>query len=145
MPDPAALLTTVLAGPLTEVQVGPAMQAPVVLRAEVRAVLDTTGREARHIEDPVELRTTAQEGPLIAAPVGLAMRAPAGPAIQVLVGWLNAAQQFAVARRCLEIGGAHLEANCPMTVSRYAWRQVTLLASVQCCMVSAGHEGGGCV
>jgi len=145
MPDPAARLTTVRVDPLIEVPVGPAMRAPVDARAEVRAVLDTTVREARHIEDPVELRTTAQEGPLIAAPVGLAMLAQVDPAIQVLVGWLNAAQQFAVARRCLEIGGAHIEANCAMTCEPLRWASATLLASVQCCMVSAGHEGGGCV
>lgn len=106
MPGPAALLTTVLAGPLTEVQVGPAMRAPVVLRAEVRAVLDTTVREARHIEDPVEPRTTAQEGQPIAGPVGLAMLAQGDPAIQVRVAWLNAALRFAVARRCLRISRA---------------------------------------
>lgn len=110
MPDPAARLTTVRVDPLIEVPVDLAMRAPVDPRAEVRAVLDTTVREARHIEDLVERRTTAQEGPLIAAPVGLAMLAQVDPAIQVRVAWLNAAQRSAVASRLLVIRCAHPEA-----------------------------------
>ncbi len=126
MRDLAALLTTVRVDPPIEVRVDPAMRDPVVPRAEVRAVLDTTVREAWHIEDPVELLTTAQVGPPTEAPVDLAMLARVDPAIQVRVGWLNAAQRSVDASRflvtrCAHLGAMTMSRSTESSTSRAAW------------------------